>query len=104
MRDAAVYAKEDNWEEAVALWQNTFDQSKSIKKKMYAAFNLALGNEMLEDIDKAIEWVTKAQLYAMQVGEPEVFQLATSYLDRLNTRKKSFASVKMQMERFEEDF
>ena len=104
MRDAAFYVKEDKWEEAVRLWQKSFDESKSAKKKMYASYNLALGSEMLDDIDKAIEWATKSQQYAIQANQGEVAQLASIYLQQLNTRKQSFASVKMQMQRFNEDF
>jgi len=71
---------------------------------MYASYNLALGSEMLDDIDKAIEWATKSQQYAIQANQGEVAQLASIYLQQLNTRKQSFASVKMQMQRFNEDF
>lgn len=100
MRDAAVYVKEDRWDEATTLWQKAFDESKSNKKKMYASYNLALGHEMLDNIDQAIEWATKAQQYALQANEGEVSQLAGIYLQQLNTRKQSYASVKMQMQRF----
>lgn len=104
MRDAAVFVKDDNWNEAVNLWQQAFNESKSNKKKMYASYNLALGHEMLEDIEQAIEWATKAQQYAIQANQGEVAQLAGIYLQQLHERKQSFASVKMQMQRFNEDF
>lgn len=104
MRDAAVLVKEDKWDEAMKLWQQAFDESKSNKKKMYASYNLALGHEMLDDIDQAIEWATKAQQYALQANQGEVAQLTSIYLQQLSTRKQSYASVKMQMQRFNEDF
>ena len=104
MRDAVISVKEDKWEEAVNLWQKTFDSSKSTKKKMYAAFNLALGHEMLEQMDEAIDWATKSQQYATQASQAEVAQLASVYLQQLRDRKQSYASVKMQLQRFEEDF
>ena len=104
MRDAVIAVKEDKWEEAVNLWQKAFDSNKSAKKKMYAAFNLALGHEMLEQIDEAIDWATKSQQYATQTSQMEVAQLASVYLQQLRDRKQSYASVKMQLQRFEEDF
>ena len=104
MRDAVVSLKEDNWEEAVRLWEKTFNETKNNKKKMYASYNLALGYEMLEKIEDAIDWATKAQQYAMQAKEAEIAQLAGVYLQQLNERKQSYASVKMQMQRFEEEF
>lgn len=104
MRDAVVFMKEDNWEEAIRLWESAFNDTMSAKKKMYAAYNLALGNEMTENIEGAIDWVTKAQQYANQANQGEIAQLASIYLQQLQQRKQSFANVKMQMQRFDEDF
>lgn len=104
MRDGAYFVKEDKWNEAIKLWQQAFDESKNSKKKMYASYNIALGYEMLEDIEQAIEWATKAQQYALQANQGEIAQLASIYLQQLNTRKQSYASLKMQMQRFDEDF
>lgn len=104
MRDGAYFVKEDKWDEALKLWQQAFDESKNSKKKMYASYNIALGHEMLDDIEQAIEWATKAQQYAIQANQGEVAQLASIYLQQLNSRKQSYASLKMQMQRFNEDF
>ena len=60
MRDAAVYAKEENWSKAVELWKQTYETKKG-KQKMYAAYNTALGYEMQDSIDTALEWALKAQ-------------------------------------------
>ena len=103
LRDAAVSVKEDNWEEAMRLWQSAFNDTKSAKKKMYASFNLALGSEMLDNIDEAIDWITKSQQYAMQANQGEVAVLASNYLQQLQERKQTYPSVKMQMQRFNED-
>ena len=104
MRDAVVFMKEDNWEEAIRLWETAFNSTKSAKKKMAAAYNLALGNEMTENIEGAINWITQAQQFAKQANQGEIGQLAGIYEQQLQQRKQSFASVKMQMQRFKEDF
>ena len=55
MRDAAVYAKEGNWAEAVQLWKKNFEAKKG-KQKMYSAYNIAMGYDMLDCIDTGTEW------------------------------------------------
>lgn len=34
MRDAAVYAKEENWSKAVELWKQTYETKKENRKCM----------------------------------------------------------------------
>lgn len=117
MRDAAVYAREKKWDKAIALWEETY-KSKKGKQKMYAAYNLALGYEMKDSLDIAEKWASKAQLEAMKIdkiGEtypkrlmipqlvPNYFA-ATSYLKELQERKDGLMKLKVQMNRFKNDF
>lgn len=37
MRDAAVYVRENNWQQAIELWKQTYEKKKKGKQKMYAA-------------------------------------------------------------------
>ena len=64
MRDAAVYAKEENWSKAVELWKQTRAdlRNKKGKQKMYAAYNTALGYKSKDSIDTALEWAFGANL------------------------------------------
>ena len=68
MRDAAVYAKEGNWAEAVQLWKKNFEAKKG-KQKMYSAYNIAMGYEMQDSIDTATEWALKAQQIAREISK-----------------------------------
>lgn len=70
MRDAAVYAKEENWSKAVELWKQTYETKKG-KQKMYAAYNTALGYEMQDSIDTALEWALKAQTLAREKSKTD---------------------------------
>ena len=42
--DAAVYARDKQWNTAIGLWKQTYATQKG-KKKMQAAYNLAVGYE-----------------------------------------------------------
>lgn len=116
MRDAAVYAKEGKWSEAVKLWQQNYAAKKG-KKKMYAAFNIALGYEMQDSIENAMEWALKAQSIAREVDKVAEFSavevrkedipnyfVTSIYVGELQERKEGMARLQMQMNRFNDDF
>lgn len=118
MRDAAIYVKEDNWSEAINLWQQVYDSKKKGKKRMRAAYNLALGYEMLDEIEKAYDFAVEAQQIAYElehIEEIENLQTAstesivyymesTRLVNELKARKEGMMLLKAQMQRFETDF
>ena len=100
MRDAAVYAKEENWTEAVNLWQQVFNKKRG-KQKIYAACNIALAHEMQDNIDTALEWAMKAQDIACNKEKADTLYLfILAYVDELQKRKEGMMQLKMQMSRF----
>lgn len=113
MRDAYIYAKEEEWEKAIALWTDVYNTSKG-KKKMYAAYNLALGNEMTDNIVEACDWIEKADSIAQKVEkvdskspqavESPRYALITYYSTILKKRMESLGKVKIQMMRFNDNF
>lgn len=116
MRDAAIYAREKNWSEAIALWKQQYNTRKN-KQKMYAAYNLALGYEMQDDIATACEWAQKAQEAACIVDGIDPNQptrvnaldvpnyvMTTLYLNELREREEGRARLNAQMQRFNNDF
>lgn len=118
MRDAAVYVRENNWEQAIELWKQTYEKKKKGKQKMYAAYNVALGYEMQDSIQAAEEWALKAQKEAYDIDKieekkeqagidfsdiPNYFAV-TRYLNELQARKEGMTRLNVQMERFKNDF
>lgn len=61
MRDAATFANEAKWAEAIQKWQSYYNSTKNKRDKAKAASNIALGYEMLDDIETANDWITTAQ-------------------------------------------
>ncbi|AVM56485.1 hypothetical protein C3V43_00865 [Bacteroides heparinolyticus] len=115
MRDGAIYAKEENWTEAIALWKQTYNNKKG-KQKIHAACNIALGYEMQDSIDTALEWASKAQALTDGKGKntskdsaelsdsmTSYYLFTTSYVNELQKRKEGMARLNMQMMRFKEE-
>lgn len=115
MRDAAVYVRENNWSEALPLWRQVYEKAKG-KKKMRAAHNLALGYEMQDNLQQALEWAKKAQELAFDADQVEQkkntaeidadevpnYALESLYVTELEKRTSQMALLNTQMERFRE--
>lgn len=110
MRDASIYARENNWEKAIQLWKKQYD-SKSGKKKMQAACNIALGYEMQDSIASALEWAEKAQDIAKDVDKINAnnsdarnsypnYLLTSLYVNELRQRQDNLKVLNAQMARF----
>ena len=113
MRDAAVYVRENNWDEARKLWEQVYGR-KNEKMKMRAAYNIALCCEMKDNLQEAKEWLDKAAEIAEkkvtknEKGEVETstgdYKLIAYYLADLTTRLSNIQKLKLQMMRFSGDF
>jgi hypothetical protein len=57
--DAAYYVERGNWTEAMKIWGQLAGTSTG-KKAAYAAFNMALGAEMMNEYALALEWLALA--------------------------------------------
>lgn len=80
MKQAAPLIYSNQWEAAVALWKDTAEKTKSKSLKSRAEFNIALGYEMLGDIDTSIKW-------ALQSYETMYRTNTYNYLETLKRRK-----------------
>ena len=91
--------------------------TKKGKQKMYAAYNTALGYEMQDSIDTALEWALKAQTLAREKSKTDkketgeihngtisYYIFISMYVDELEKRKEGMARLNMQMNRFDDDF
>jgi tetratricopeptide (TPR) repeat protein len=60
---AAYYATRGNWDEAMKIW-GKLATSNTGKTAAYAAFNMALGAEMINEYTLALDWLDLADKYA----------------------------------------
>lgn len=99
MRDAGVYVREHNWEEAYPLWKKLYDTKKG-KTKLRAAFNLALYCELRGDFEQAKEYLKVAG----ELSSPESVEafVVASYQKEMERLAENYMKVKLQMQRFED--
>ena len=117
MRDAAIYVRENSWDDAYELWNQAFEGTKNQKKKMRAALNIAVYYEMKDSLAKAEEWAEKAQQLAKKIDKKNItdsvqasiddvpnYYLTSLYLAELKERNAQLPKLKLQMSRFNDDF
>lgn len=80
LKQAEPLVNSNQWETAIKLWKDTAENAKSKSVKSKAEFNIALGYEMLGDLDLAIEWALKSY--------ESMYRINTyNYLETLKRRK-----------------
>ena len=80
LKQASPLIHSNQWETAISLWKDTAENTKSKSLKSKAEFNIALGFEMLGDLDSAIKW-------ALQSYDTMYRTNTYNYLETLKRRK-----------------
>lgn len=101
MRDAAVAVQEGDWDTAYQLWEQAYRQKKGTAR-MRAAYNLALYYEMIDDFEQAKMYLSEALKLAKE-GSAEK-NMMEFYQIQLNSLADKNGRLKMQMQRFENNF
>ena len=81
LKEAGILIDGGEWKQALALWKEISDNSKSKSIKSKAEFNMAIGNEIEGDIDNAIHW-------ALNSYNSMFRPLTYEYLEALKSRKR----------------
>ncbi|MGL5938625.1 MAG: DUF6340 family protein [Phocaeicola sp.] len=100
MRDAALFLREGEWEEAFALWQDLYANQKGATR-MRAAYNMVLYYEMKEDLESA----RKLLIEVIDGVNPKSLDASflNSYLKELDERQTRVAKLRIQMKRFSDN-
>lgn len=98
LRDANVFVLEENWEGAYKLWKQMYDTKKG-KKKMMAAFNLAVYFEAHDETEEADAYIEEALKLVKKGSYDE--QMMMIYQLQLKSRIEQRKKLDMQMKRFE---
>lgn len=81
LKQASQLVNSGNWQAAIDLWKEITESSNSKSLKSKALFNIAVGYEMLGDVDEAISWALKSY-------DTMYRQVTYDYLQTLERRKK----------------
>lgn len=85
--EAIPLVNQSQWNNAIRLWQELESNTKSKALKSKAMLNIAVGYEMLGDIDEAIRW-------GLRSYETMYRPLTWEYLEMLNRRKNELKTMK----------
>ena len=69
MRRATDYVFKNNWSEAETLWTDELGKKKKPVDKARIAINLALANEMQDNIEQAYQWALNSKEYLKKAGK-----------------------------------
>ena len=93
----SVYVK--NWKSAIETWNSVYDKNTDALLQAHAANNIAIAYEISGDIDKALEFATKAYYSFGKLAIPDFssFIRLSDYINELNKRKKEIEVLKKQL-------
>jgi len=93
----SVYVK--NWKSAISLWETEYNKTRNTRIMAQAANNIAVGYEITGDLDKALDYATKAfySFGKMTIVNYDSFLRLSDYIKELNLRKNELEILKIQL-------
>jgi len=93
----SLYVK--NWKSAIDLWETEYNKTNSARNQAQAANNIAIGYEIMGDLDKALDYATKAyySLGKMTLVNYDSFLRLSDYIVELIQRKNEVILLKKQL-------
>jgi tetratricopeptide (TPR) repeat protein len=98
MREGAVYARGNQWLEAIEKWNEFYTREKKMLNRAKAAHNIALAYEMLDEMESAYEWATVANDLFRQSTSPSSLERRRSALFKKEIERRRDASRKLNMQ------
>lgn len=98
-KEADLKASTNGWKDAAILWGNLFDSESKEYKKAKLAANIALSNEMLDDVENALTWAGIAlELFIsnQKIEDDRNVSYLTLYKQVLEQRLKDFKDLDEQ--------
>jgi len=84
---AEKYLVKGDWDNAILLWKR-YAADKNGKMAINARYNLALGYEMKDDLDSALQWIDSAKQIAESYKSRNDIKMIDQYQKILTQRKK----------------
>lgn len=97
-KEASAYVSGDKWKEAMVAWNDIYGKSQNKKIKAKLASNLALGEEMSGDFQKAYDWaVISRDLFKEAAGEEcRTYKFQYVYVEALMQRIRADKKLDIQ--------
>jgi hypothetical protein len=99
MREAAQKAMANKWKDAALLWGSLYDREEKPLKKAKIASNIALANEMLDDVENALIWADISynlyEEYGNETPQEDFFRIV-AFRAELKNRVSDFKKLDLQ--------
>jgi len=96
MKKASEYAQQYKWAEAASAWGNLYEKEEKPVKRARLAFNIALANECMNDIDNALIWNKTATEILAEVKHTDFHKHVQEQQKILTDRKKQQLKLQEQ--------
>jgi tetratricopeptide (TPR) repeat protein len=97
MKEAMDAVRSRKWERAIEIWKKILEPDENERLQAFAANNIAIGYEILGDIDKAIDYATVSFDRFAAVQDVENAMTLQYYLTLLHQRKNEFELLDRQL-------
>ena len=93
----SVYVK--NWKSAISSWEKVLSTEKSATLRAQAANNIAIGYEILGDMDKALKYAIASlkSFGELKVIDYDAVLRISDYVTELDQRKSEVPILKKQL-------
>jgi hypothetical protein len=91
-RQAAAYFEDGKWDQAINLWA-IYSPEKFGKLAISARYNIAVGFEMKDEIDKALSWISNAESMAISLRSREELKMILPYKKILVQRAADYKKL-----------
>ena len=98
MREGAAFAEQAKWQEAIDKWESFYTTSNKKVDKAKAASNIALGYEMLDDMESAHTWITLAHQLFMESTPSDSMERKRSSIYKTEIERRMDTSNKLNMQ------
>lgn len=92
MTEAANHVDRGEWVKAAKLWGQLYDEENNETRLSKLASNIALANEMTDDIENALTWIGIAKEHAERLSGDDKQRL-DSYEKQLKARRSEFEKL-----------
>lgn len=98
MREGETLSKANKWAEAVERWKAFYNKEGVSQNKAMAAHNIALGYEMLGEMDTAYEWANTAADLFQKTTTDGSLERRRSFLFKNEIQRRRDTSNKLNMQ------
>jgi len=100
MREGEAFAGRAEWKKAIEKWETFYNNRSNKTDKAKAAANIALAYEMLDEMEKALEWATTANDLFVESTTQNSLERRRSLLYKNEILRRQNSGNRLNMEDF----